>query len=300
MVQTARLSVDQLIAPLFIRENIVKPNPIASLPGHSQWPVDLVYEPVAELAALKIPAVLLFGVPAHKGDHPVSLQAIQALRSQFPDLVLIADLCLCSTTETGHCGVVRDGRVDNDATNELLGRQAVAYANAGVDMVAPSGMMDGQVQAIRQALDSHGHQEIGIWSYSVKMASAFYGPFREATHCAPHFGDRTTYQADPANGREALREAALDVQEGADILMVKPAGPYLDLIYQVKQAFPQLPLGAYQVSGEYAQIKAAAERDWIDEKKAALESLTAIARAGADLIITYYAQDVARWLKEDR
>jgi porphobilinogen synthase len=289
MVRTSRLSVDQLVAPVFIREDITEPTPITALAGHHQWPVDSVDHYVDELANLHIPAILLFGIPATKGSHPISLQAIERLRAKFPDLVLIADCCLCSTTPHGHCGVVHNGRVDNDATNLLIAQQAVAYANAGIDLVAPSGMMDGQVHAIRQALDAAHHTDVGIWSYSVKMASAFYGPFREATHCSPAFGDRRTYQVDPGNGRHALLEASLDVQEGADILMVKPAGPYLDLIYQLKQAHPDLPLGAYQVSGEYALLQSA-------PFDLALESLTGIHRAGADLIITYYAAALARQL----
>jgi porphobilinogen synthase len=291
MIRTHRLSVDQLVAPLFIHEDLAQPRPIAALPGHNQWPMEMIEKPVEQLAQLQIPAVILFGIPATKGSHPIPVAAIERLRASFPDLILIADCCLCATTEDGHCYVQ-----DNDTTCQILGQQAVAYARAGADIIAPSGMMDGQVGAIRAALDAANFTDVAIWSYTAKFASSFYGPFREATECAPHFGNRSSYQLDPANGRDPLREAAQDVQEGADILMVKPGLPYLDLIYQLKEAYPHHPLGAYQVSGEYAMLKAAAERGWIDEKAAVLESLTSLHRAGADLIITYYAAQVAQWI----
>jgi porphobilinogen synthase len=293
LVRTERLSVDQLVAPLFAREGIDAPIPIGALPGHHQWPIDSIEKAVEPLVQLNIPAVLLFGIPLTKGAHPISLSAISRLRRHFPDLVLIADCCLCATTVDGHCYIK-----DNDTTLNHLSQQALAYADAGVDIIAPSAMMDGQVGAIRQALDAHQHTDVAIWSYTVKIASAFYGPFREATHCAPHFGDRRSYQIDPANRRDALLEAHQDIQEGADILMVKPGLPYLDLIQQLSNHHPNHPLGAYQVSGEYAMLKAAADRKLLDEPTAVLETLTSLHRAGADLLITYYAADVARWLNE--
>jgi porphobilinogen synthase len=250
----------------------------------------------------------LFGLPARKDATgsaawdpagPVP-QAIAAIKRQAPDLIVIADVCLCEYTDHGHCGVLQpaSGAVENDATLPLLAQAAVAYADAGADIVAPSAMMDGQVAAIRAALDRAGHQETAILAYAAKFASAFYGPFREAAGSTPQFGDRRAYQMDPANGREALREVALDAEEGADLLMVKPAGPYLDILRQVRDRYDR-PVVAYQVSGEYAMLKAAAERGWLDERRAALESLIAIRRAGADLIITYYAKEVARWLAEE-
>jgi len=307
MVRETALTVDQLIHPLFITAAPGVVRPIASMPGHAQWSVDRLGGEVAELAALGVPAVLLFGLPATKDAcgsaawdpaGPVP-QAIAALKRQAPDLLVIADVCLCEYTDHGHCGVVQDrsGVVENDATLPLLARAAVAYADAGADVVAPSAMMDGQVAALRAALDAAGHQQIPILAYAAKFASAFYGPFRDAAGSAPQFGDRRAYQMDPANGREARREVALDAAEGADLLMVKPAGPYLDILRQVRDRYDQ-PLVAYQVSGEYAMLKAAAAQGWLDERRSVLEALTSIARAGADMTITYYAKDVVRWLRD--
>jgi porphobilinogen synthase len=268
--------------------------------------VDALGRDIEEIVALEIPAVLLFGIPAEKdptgsgawdAQGPVQ-RAIDAIKRQSPDTVVIADVCLCEYTDHGHCGVLSArGEVLNDETLELLARSAVSFADAGADIVAPSAMMDGQVAALRSALDSSGHTTVPILAYAAKFASAFYGPFREAAESTPRFGDRKAYQMDPANGREALREVALDVDEGADLLMVKPAGPYLDIIRQVRDQY-ELPLAAYQVSGEYAMLKAAVSNGWLDERRAALESLTSIKRAGADLIITYYAKEAARWLAE--
>ena len=307
MLRETALSPSQLIHPLFLTEGARVERPISSMPGHAQRSVDLLDAEVADLARLAIPAVLLFGIPASKD--PVGSAAwspkgpvcrgIGELKRLDPELIVIADVCLCEYTDHGHCGVLHaeSHAVLNDETLPLLARAAVAYADAGADIVAPSAMMDGQVGALRSALDGAGHTDVAILSYASKFASAFYGPFREAAESAPSFGDRRAYQLDPANAREALREADLDVAEGADMLMVKPAGPYLDLVRQVRDRHA-LPLAAYQVSGEYAMLKAAAERGWLDERRAALESLLGIRRAGADLIITYYAKQAAAWLTE--
>lgn len=309
MLTETRLSVRQLVHPLFVREGTNVQRAIGSMPGHAQRSVDRLAPEVDDTLALGIPAVLLFGLPSEKNESgsgawsatgPVP-RAITAIKRQHADAVVIADVCLCEYTSHGHCGVFdhEAGTVANDATLPLLARAAVSYADAGADLVAPSAMMDGQVAAIRRALDDAGHPDVAILSYAVKFASAFYGPFREAAESAPAFGDRSGYQMDPANAREALREAALDVAEGADLLMVKPAGPYLDIVRAVRERF-DLPLAAYQVSGEYAMLKAAAERGWLDERRAAMESLLAIRRAGADVVITYFAKDAARWLTEER
>ena len=308
MVRETVMTVDDFIHPLFITAEAGVTRPIPSMPGHAQWSVDQVAGEIDAVAALGVPALLLFGIPAQKDATgraawdpagPVP-RAIAAIKRQAPALLVIADVCLCEYTDHGHCGIVRggSGEVENDATLPLLAQAAVAYADAGADIVAPSAMMDGQVAAIRAALDAAGHTQVPILAYAAKFASAFYGPFREAAGSTPQFGDRRAYQMDPANGREALREVALDAAEGADMVMVKPAGPYLDILRQVRDRH-DLPLVAYQVSGEYAMLKAAAERGWIDERRAALESLTAIRRAGADLVITYYAKEVARWLQEE-
>ncbi len=304
-VRETSLDVGHLIHPLFIIEGQGIEKPIETMPGHSQRTVDRIATELDEARALGIRSVLLFGIPRHKDargsgasaqDGPVP-RAIAEIKRRAPDMLVIADVCLCEYTSHGHCGVVHDesGVVDNDETLPLLGEAAVAYAAAGADIVAPSAMMDGQVRAIRDALDAHGHLETPILSYAAKHASAFYGPFRGAAESTPSFGDRRAYQMDPANAREALREVELDVLEGADLLMVKPAGSALDIIRQVRDRFPH-PLVAYQVSGEYAMLKAAAQRGWLDEPRAALESLLAIRRAGADQIITYYAKEAARWL----
>ncbi|MGQ9547764.1 MAG: porphobilinogen synthase [Roseiflexus sp.] len=307
MVRETTLSVNHLIAPLFVAAGSGIVRPIRSMPGHAQMSVDQLDLEINEIAELQIPAVLLFGIPAHKDpigssgwdpDGPVP-QAIRAIKQRAPQLTVIADVCVCEYTSHGHCGILSEapgsGDVLNDPTLDILARCAVAYADAGADIVAPSAMMDGQVAAIRAALDAAGHTQVVILSYAAKFASAFYGPFREAAESTPAFGDRRTYQMDPANGREALREVDLDVAEGADMIMVKPAGAYLDIISAVRQRY-HLPLAAYQVSGEYAMVKAAAQLGWLDERRAALESLIAIRRAGADMIITYFAKQAARWL----
>jgi porphobilinogen synthase len=307
MVSETKLQASDFVHPLFVTAEHDVERPIGSIPGHAQLSVDRLDAVADELLGLGIPAVLLFGIPATKDARgsagwdptgPVP-QAIAALKARQPDLVVIADVCLCEYTDHGHCGVLdgATGAVLNDETLPLLARAAVAYADAGADIVAPSAMMDGQVAAIRAALDAAGHHEVSILAYAAKFASAFYGPFREAAGSTPSFGDRRAYQMDPTNGREALREVALDAAEGADMLMVKPAGAYLDIVRQVRDRF-DLPLVAYQVSGEYAMLQAAAERGWLDERRSTLESLIAIRRAGADLIITYAARQAARWLTE--
>ena len=301
------LRTAQLVHPLFVRDGSGGDWPIASMPGHAQLTVDRLDAELGEIDALGIRSVLLFGIPDAKDasgsgawnpSGPVP-RAIAAIKQRSPSLVVIADVCLCEYTSHGHCGLLDDetGAVSNDATLALLAQAAVAYADAGADIVAPSAMMDGQVAAIRAGLDDAGHTDVAILAYAVKYASAFYGPFREAAQSAPAFGDRRAYQMYAGNAREALREARLDEEEGADMLMVKPAGPYLDIIQRVR-AETELPLAAYQVSGEYAMLKAAAERGWIDEPRAAMESLLGIRRAGADLVITYYAKAAARWLAE--
>lgn len=305
MLAETRLSVSHLIAPLFIHETLTEKRPIQSMPGHYQLSLADVSDEVGTLSALGIPAVLLFGIPNHKdAKGTASLtatgivqQAIRTLRDTHPDTVIIADVCLCEYTDHGHCGVLHGEVIDNDATLLALCKQAVSFAEAGADWVAPSSMTDGMVAAIRESLDKAGYPTVAILSYAVKYSSSFYGPFREAAQGAPQFGDRKTYQMDPANAAEALREASLDVAEGADMLMVKPAMTYLDIIYRVKQRFPDIPLCAYQVSGEYAMIKAAARAGLIDEQQAMMESVLAIKRAGADLIISYFAKDLAQVLK---
>jgi porphobilinogen synthase len=303
MVRETRLAPDQLILPLFAVPGVDADQPIAALPGHSRQSPDLLARTAARAFAAGVPAVLLFGVPDHRDEAAtgaweaggVVQRAVAAIRDAVPQMVVITDVCLCAYTDHGHCGVVIDGAVHNDLSLELLARTAVSHADAGADVVAPSDMMDGRVGAIRAALDAEGHEGVAILSYAAKYASAFYGPFREAAGSAPGFGDRRGYQMDPANGREAVREALLDVGEGADMVMVKPAATYLDVIARVREA-TLLPLAAYHVSGEYGMLKAAAERGWVDERTGALETLTAIRRAGADLIITYYAEAAAAWL----
>ena len=300
------LRAAQLVHPLFVRDGFAAERPIASMPGHAQRTVDRLDSEVAGLAELGVRSVLLFGIPDEKDEHgsgawdpagPVP-RAITEIKRRDSTVTVIADVCLCEYTSHGHCGVLDERHaVVNDATLALLARAAVTYADAGADIVAPSAMMDGQVAAIRSALDDAGHTDVAILAYAVKYASAFYGPFRDAAQSTPAFGDRRAYQMAPPNAREALREAKLDEDEGADMLMVKPAGPYLDIIHRVRET-TDLPLAAYQVSGEYAMLKAAAERGWIDEPRAAMESLLGIRRAGADLVITYYAKAAARWLKD--
>ena len=305
MVRETRLSVDQLVFPLFVRPGEGVRKPIASMPGNFQLSVDELVKEAREAAGLGIPAVLLFGIP--EGKDPVGSegyasdgivqQGTRAIKEALPDLLVITDVCLCAYTSHGHCGVIADGDVDNDATLELLARMAVSHVRAGADLIAPSDMMDGRVGAIRAALDESGFDSVPIMAYAAKYASHFYGPFRDAAESPPQFGDRRGYQMDPANGDEALREVALDIDEGADIVMVKPALPYLDIIWRVKEAFG-MPVAAYNVSGEFSMVKAAAERGWIAERPVALEILTALTRAGADILITYFAKDAARWLGE--
>jgi porphobilinogen synthase len=307
LVREHRIAVENLVLPLFIKEGRGIKNPIRSLAGHYQFSLDCLREEIQQIVQLRIPAVILFGIPLHKdatgsaalAANGVIQSAIAAIKEWAPELVVISDLCFCEYTDHGHCGVIAHHRqgeviVDNDATLELLAAQAVSHARAGADVIAPSGMMDGMVQTIRRGLDQHGFSQIPILSYAVKYASAFYGPFREAAGSgAPQHGGRQTYQMDPANAQNGIREAELDVAEGADMLMVKPAHTYLDMIFRIKQRFPALPLAAYHVSGEYAMIKAAAKEGWIEEDRAMLEALIAIKRAGADFMITYYAKRFA-------
>ena len=304
MVRETHLSANDLIQPLFVvpGKNINKP--VGSMPGVSQLSVENAAAEAARAYDAGVPAVMLFGIPESKdaegssswNSQGIVQQAIRAMKERTPELCTIADVCFCEYTDHGHCGVIEDGDVSNDATLENLGKQVVALADAGADMMAPSGMMDGMVMAIREALDENDFDHIPIMSYSVKFASAFYGPFRDAAESAPSFGDRRTYQMDPANAKEALREAQLDVAEGADILMVKPALPYLDLLRDLREE-TQLPLAAYNVSGEMAMIEAAAEKGWLDRERVIQEALLSIKRAGADMIITYWATEVAGWLK---
>jgi porphobilinogen synthase len=306
MVRETRLSADAFIYPLFAVPGRGVRHPVSSMPGVSQLSVDELVKEAKAAAAAGVPAVLLFAAPSEseKDSHAsaaldpkgLAAQAIASVKDACPDLLVWADVCLCGATDHGHCGhVLAGGAIDNDASVATLAQVALNYARAGADAVAPSDMMDGRVAAIRRLLDAEGHVATPIVSYAAKYASSFYGPFREAAESAPAFGDRRSYQMDPANAREALREVLLDVEEGADLVMVKPAGPYLDVIRQVRDAVT-VPVVAYQVSGEYSLIKAAAERGWINERAAVLETLTGIQRAGADLIITYYAPEVARWL----
>jgi porphobilinogen synthase len=304
MVRETTLSPANFIYPLFVVHGRDVHEEIPSMPGVYHQSIDHLAREIDELAALRIPAVILFGVPAHKdplgqenfADDGIVQQAARAIKQAGPDMLVMTDVCMCEYTDHGHCGIVRDGDILNDETLDILGKVAVSHANAGADVVAPSGMMDGMVGAIRAALDGAGHTQVSILSYAVKYASAFYGPFRDAAQSAPAFGDRRSHQMDPANVREAMREAQLDVDEGADMLMVKPALAYLDVIRRVRDRF-DLPLAAYNVSGEYSMIKAAAARGWLDEQRVTLETLTAIRRAGADLILTYHAKDAARWLE---
>lgn len=306
-VQENHVTVRDLVLPLFIKAGNNIKHPIASMPGHYQLSIDQLPAEVEEIVSLKIPAVILFGIPDDKDatgssalqENGVIPAAIRVIKQLAPDLLVISDLCFCEYTDHGHCGVIdlQTQQVDNDNTLPLLAKQAVIHAQAGADIIAPSGMMDGMVRAIRTVLDEAQFTDIPILSYAVKYASSFYGPFREAAEGAPQFGDRRAYQMNPANADEGLLEAQLDVEEGADMLMVKPAQSYLDVIYRVKQAFPALPLGAYQVSGEFAMIKAAAEKGWINEEQAMLESLLSIKRAGADFIITYFAKAFAKLME---
>jgi porphobilinogen synthase len=305
LVRETHLSVEQLIYPLFIAEDLDKPREISAMPGMMQWPVEYLGREAERITNLGIPAVLLFGIPSQKdevGSHSYATegiiqQAIRRLKAEVPDLLVMTDVCLCEYTSHGHCGVIHNGNVQNDESLELLARMALSHVQAGADLVAPSDMMDGRVGAIRHTMDEHGYSSTPIMAYSAKYASGFYGPFREAAGSTPQFGDRRSYQMDPSNVREALREVDLDIAEGADIVMVKPAMAYLDVIRRVRDHC-DLPIAAYNVSGEFSMIKAAAQQGWIDEKRIVMEVLTGIRRAGADMIITYFAPDVAEWLRE--
>lgn len=305
MIRETALSVDQLVYPLFVMPGKNMKEPVKSMPGVFQFTIDRLMEEIDEIAALKIPGVLLFGLPAAKdevgseahSDAGAVQQAVRAIKDRHPEMVVITDVCLCEYTSHGHCGLLRGNEVDNDSTLEVLAKAALSHARAGADLVAPSDMMDGRVGAIRETLDAEGYQETGILAYSAKYCSAFYGPFRDAADSAPQFGDRRAYQMDISNAVEALREVSLDIDEGADMVMVKPALAYLDVIRRVKEEF-DWPVAAYNVSGEYSMIKAAASLGWIDEERAMMETLIAIRRAGADLILTYFAKDAARVLRE--
>jgi len=307
MVRETTVSVSDLIFPLFVKPGTGLKDEIKSMPGQFQISLDQLPAEIDELKALGIPAVILFGLPSAKdevgseayAEDGIVQRAIRAIKAHDPDFYVITDVCMCEYTSHGHCGIIDDsGCVINDVTLELLAKEAVTHAEAGADMVAPSDMMDGRVAAIRAALDAEGFADIPIMAYSVKYASGYYGPFRDAADSTPTFGDRKQYQMDPANAEEGLREAALDIDEGADIVMVKPALAYMDMIWRVKNEFGY-PTAAYNVSGEYAMVKAAAANDWIDEKRVVLETLLGFKRAGADLILTYHAKDAARWLQED-
>ncbi len=310
MVRETTLSVDDLILPLFVRPGTNVRNPIGSMPGQNQWSVDTLVEEAREIEQLGIPAIILFGIPKMKdatgsqafAPDAIVCRAVEAVKKACPELCVITDVCMCEYTDHGHCGAIRNNRdgnpdVDNDATLELLVKEALAHAGAGADMVAPSDMMDGRIGEIRANLDDAGFSDVPVMAYSAKFSSAFYGPFRDAAESPPQFGDRRSYQMDPANLKEAVREMELDVDEGADIIMVKPALPYLDVIRYAADEF-EVPVAAYNVSGEFAMVKAAAERGWVDEKQCALESLLSIRRAGAKMILTYWAKDAARWLVE--
>jgi porphobilinogen synthase len=305
LVRETHLRVDQLVYPLFIAEGIDQPHEIATMPGIMQWPLEHLGHEVERIAQLSIPAILLFGIPNQKDDvgsqayaqQGIIQQAIRRTKAEVPEIQVITDVCLCEYTSHGHCGTIANGNVENDPSLKLLSQMALSHAEAGADIIAPSDMMDGRVGAIRRTLDERGFNQLPIMSYAAKFASGFYGPFREAAGSTPQFGDRRSYQMDPANPREALREIDQDIAEGADIVMVKPALAYMDIIRQVRDHC-NLPIAAYNVSGEYSMIKAAAQKGWIDERRIALETLTGIRRAGADIIITYFAPDVARWLRE--
>jgi len=304
MVRETSLSVNDLVYPMFsaFGSNIRKE--VSSMPGIYQQSIENIVEEAREVHSLGIPAVILFGIPEKKdavgsdaySEQGIIQETIRAIKKELPELAVITDVCLCEYTDHGHCGIIRDNDVDNDPTVELLAREALSHARAGADMVAPSDMMDGRVGAIRQALDENSFAHIPIMSYAVKYASGYYGPFRDAAESTPQFGDRRSYQMDPANRLEAMREAEADIAEGADIIMVKPGLPYLDILRDLRNEFA-MPLAVYNVSGEYSMIKAAAQNGWIDEQRVVMETMTAFKRAGADIIITYHAKDVARWLK---
>jgi porphobilinogen synthase len=304
MLRETTLSPDDFIYPLFVTHGENVRNPISSMPGCYQLSIGNLLPEIRELRELGIPAVMLFGIPAYKDSAATAAYdpegviqlAVKAIKEEAPEMIVMTDVCLCEYMDHGHCGVVQDGQIMNDVTLELLAKMAITHAEAGADVVAPSDMMDGRVAAIRGALDDEGLSDTIIMAYSAKFASAFYGPFREAAESPPAFGDRKTYQMDPANGEEAVREALLDIEEGADIIMVKPALPYLDVVHAIKQE-TKFPLAAYNVSGEYAMVKAAVEKGWLDERAVVLEAITGIRRAGADLILSYHCKDVSRWLQ---
>ncbi|HEY6265665.1 MAG TPA: porphobilinogen synthase [Candidatus Acidoferrum sp.] len=304
LVRETRLTASGLIYPMFVCPGTKVRQEVSSMPGIHQQSVDQIVEEAREVESLGIPGIILFGLPESKdprGASSISAQgvvqrAIEAIRNAKLKLLVITDVCLCEYTDHGHCGVIENGEVANDPTLSVLSQQALSHARAGADIVAPSDMMDGRVGAIREVLDEHKFENIAILSYAAKYSSGFYGPFREAAQSTPQFGDRRSYQMDPPNAREALKEVELDLEEGADMVLVKPAMPYLDIIRRVRDAF-EVPIGAYNVSGEYAMVKAAAQNGWLDEKRVVLEILTGIQRAGADIILTYHAKDAARWLK---
>lgn len=305
MVRENRVTLDDLIYPMFVVPGKGVKEEVSSMPGVFRFSIDELVKEVEEVAELGIPAIILFGIPEHKDEvaseaydeHGIVQEAIRAIKKEVPEIIVITDVCLCEYTSHGHCGLLKDNIIHNDLTLEILAKTAISHAEAGADMVAPSDMMDGRVAAIRAGLDNEGFEHIPIMSYAAKYASAFYGPFREAAESAPQFGDRRSYQMDPPNVREALREIELDIEEGADIVMVKPGLAYMDVVRAARETFDH-PIAVYNVSGEYAMVKAAALRNWIDEKRIVYEILTGFKRAGADLILTYHAKDVARWIKE--
>lgn len=307
MVRETSLSKDDLILPLFVAPGTGVKEEISSMPGNYHWSADSILYEIEEMLRLGVRSTILFGLPEHKdecgteafAEHGVVQEAIRAIKKSFPEMYVITDVCMCEYTSHGHCGVIKGDTVDNDPTLELLAKTALSHAQAGADMVAPSDMMDGRVAAIRDRLDTNGFHDVPIMAYSAKYASAYYGPFRVAADSAPAFGDRRSYQMDPGNAREALRETELDIMEGADIVMVKPALAYMDIIWRVREAF-DLPVACYNVSGEFAMVKAAAANGWIDEKRTVMETMLGFKRAGADMILTYHAKDVARWLDADR
>lgn len=307
MVRETHINKSELIYPIFVSEGKNIKKPVDSMPGIYQYSIDMLDDILKEIDSSGISGLLIFGIPAHKDelassaydDSGVTQQAIRYIKSKYPDMIVIADVCLCEYTSHGHCGVICDGKILNDETLPLLAKMSVSLAKAGADIIAPSDMMDGRVAAIRTALDENGFTDTPILSYSAKFASVYYSPFRDAAESSPAFGDRKTYQMDCANGREALREIADDIDEGADMVMVKPALAYLDVLKSTRERF-ELPIAAYNVSGEYSMVKAAAQNGWIDEKRIVMENLTAIKRAGADIIITYHALDAAKWLEEEK
>lgn len=307
MIRETSVSVNDLVYPVFIKEGTDEKIPVDSMPGIYQYTIDRFPEELDCIQKAGVPAILIFGIPEHKdecgsqayAEDGITQRAIRQIKEWAPDLLVIADVCLCEYTSHGHCGLVHEGKILNDETLPFLAKMAVSLAKAGADMIAPSDMMDGHIKVLRESLDENGFTDTIVMGYSAKFASGYYSPFRDAAHSAPAFGDRRTYQMDPANGREALRECQADIDEGADIIMVKPALAYLDIVRQARD-LTRLPLAVYNVSGEYSMVKAAAQNDWIDEKRIVMENMIAMKRAGADIIITYHALDVAKWLEEER